>query len=228
MTRVFLGLAISSLVLLCFNLYLGLTGGDYNGVSAEYRVAQAAWAAARNSIDATPASVDDSQAKLRKVTDQLRLVQERARLHGLCGVLAALVTVLVNSLCVTYFIGTGRWCREVAETYELASTFDNRAAALKRRTFPWSILGIVTVLTISALGAAADPGTLRDSTSDWVRPHLVVACGGTIVIAVACWFQFLGIEQNYRLISDIMQEVRNVRSARGLAIEPDTVPAEPS
>jgi len=31
--------------------------------------------------------------------------------HRLTGVLAALVVVLVNSLTVTYFIGTGRWCR---------------------------------------------------------------------------------------------------------------------
>ena len=31
--------------------------------------------------------------------------------HRLSGVFAALSVVLVNSLTVTYFIGTGRWCR---------------------------------------------------------------------------------------------------------------------
>ena len=39
--------------------------------------------------------------------------------HRLSGVLAALLVVLVNSMAVTYFIGTGRWCREVVETYGL-------------------------------------------------------------------------------------------------------------
>ena len=34
-----------------------------------------------------------------------------ATVHRLSGVLAALMVVLVNSMAVTYFIGTGRWCR---------------------------------------------------------------------------------------------------------------------
>ena len=40
--------------------------------------------------------------------------------HRLSGVLAALVVVLVNSMAVTYFVGTSRWVREVAETYGLS------------------------------------------------------------------------------------------------------------
>ncbi len=231
MTRVFLGLAAFSLAMLCFNLYLGLTGGDYNGVSAEYRATQAEWSAARTSIDATAATKDALRDRLDMVTGRLRSVQERARLHILFGVLTALVTVLVNSLCVTYFIGTGRWCREVAETYQLSAEFDKRSSRLKRQTFPWSILGIATILAMAALGAAADPGTLRDSTATWVLPHLVAACAGTIVIGLAFWYQFLGIEKNFVLIADIMEEVRRVRVARGLAIEAEhssaMVPAEP-
>lgn len=39
--------------------------------------------------------------------------------HRLSGVLAALVVVLVNSMAVTYFVGTSRWVREVVETYGL-------------------------------------------------------------------------------------------------------------
>ena len=43
--------------------------------------------------------------------------------HRLSGVFSGLTVVLVNSMTVTYFIGTGRWCREVAETYSLDEAF---------------------------------------------------------------------------------------------------------
>ncbi len=60
-----------------------------------------------------------------------------ASVHRLLGVAAALVVVLVNSIVVTYFIGTSRWCKEVVETYGLDAQFIRRSVALKRRTFPW-------------------------------------------------------------------------------------------
>ena len=45
----------------------------------------------------------------------------RMTLHMLLGAAAALMTVLVNSITITYFIGTSRWCKEVCETYQLES-----------------------------------------------------------------------------------------------------------
>ena len=49
--------------------------------------------------------------------------QRWATVHRLSGVAAALAVVLVNSIVVTYFVGTSRWCKEVAETYQLAPSF---------------------------------------------------------------------------------------------------------
>ena len=45
--------------------------------------------------------------------------QRWATIHRLSGVAAAISVVLVNSIVVTYFVGTSRWCKEVSETYEL-------------------------------------------------------------------------------------------------------------
>ena len=42
-----------------------------------------------------------------------------ATVHRLAGVAAGLAVVLVNSIVVTYFIGTSRWVKEVTETYRL-------------------------------------------------------------------------------------------------------------
>ena len=81
--------------------------------------------------------------------------------HRLSGILAALVVVLVNSMSVTYFIGTARWCREVVETYQLSNNFIMRSKAIKRRSFPFALFGMLSVVGIVALGGAADPAAGR-------------------------------------------------------------------
>jgi hypothetical protein len=81
--------------------------------------------------------------------------------HRLSGVLAALVVVLVNSMAVTYFVGTSRWVREVVETYGLDAGLVTRSRRLKRSAFPFAVAGMLAVVGIVALGGAADPATGR-------------------------------------------------------------------
>ena len=78
------------------------------------------------------------------------------RAHFLAGVFSSLVVVLVNCISMTYFIGTSRWCKEVADTYRLDQQLVRRSATLKRRTFPWALLSVLSMVGVSSLGAAAD------------------------------------------------------------------------
>lgn len=139
--------------------------------------------------------------------------------HRLSGVLAALVVVLVNSMGVTYFIGTGRWCREVVETYGLEGSFIERSKRLKRSAFPFAVMGMLGVVAIVALGGAADPASGRPGTQDWVTAHLL----GGLGIGAAIGWCFLGqlpkIRAQSRLIDDVMQAVRREREARGLDVD---------
>jgi hypothetical protein len=139
--------------------------------------------------------------------------------HRLSGVLAALLVVLVNSMAVTYFIGTGRWCREVVETYGLDPAYIDRSRALKRRAFPFALLAMLAVVAIVALGGAADPASGRPGTQDWVTPHLVGAL--TLVAAIAWLFQLQlpNMRRQHELIEDVLGEVRAVRNARGLDVD---------
>ncbi len=102
-----------------------------------------------------------------------------ASVHRLLGVAAALVVVLVNSIVVTYFIGTSRWCKEVVETYGLDAQFVRRSLTLKRRTFPWALMSMLVIVGVVALGGAADPATGRQGTEHWVVPHLIGALART-------------------------------------------------
>jgi len=138
--------------------------------------------------------------------------------HRLTGVLAALVVVLVNSLTVTYFIGTGRWCREVVEVYGLDDRFVARSAKLKRSAFPFAMAGMLAIVAIVALGGAADPAAGRKGSRDWVTWHLVGGLGLAGAIAACFQAQLPAIRGQHALIDDVMDEVRRVRLDRGLDV----------
>ncbi|NBT13234.1 MAG: hypothetical protein EBS56_06590 [Planctomycetia bacterium] len=139
--------------------------------------------------------------------------------HRLSGVLAALLVVLVNSMAVTYFIGTGRWCREVVETYGLDGGYIERSRTLKRRAFPFAMLGMLAVVAIVALGGAADPASGRPGTQEWVTPHLV---GALTLVALIAWLfqaQRPTMRRQHELIEEVLADVRAIRAARGLDVE---------
>ena len=96
-----------------------------------------------------------------------------ATVHRLTGIAAALGVVFVESVVVTYFIGTSRWCKEVAETYRLDAAPVRESNRLKRRAFAVALVGMLTVVGVIALGAAADPATGRPNTQAWTNFHLV-------------------------------------------------------
>jgi hypothetical protein len=141
--------------------------------------------------------------------------------HRLTGVAAALTVVFVESVIVTYFIGTSRWCREVVETYKLDPLAVRASNRLKRRTFPWALIGMLTVVGVIALGAAADPATGRPDTKSWADWHLVAALSGIVLIAWTYIVAWNNIVANHAIIEQLMSEVGRIRRDRGL--EPSEV-----
>jgi len=139
--------------------------------------------------------------------------------HRLSGVLAALMVVLVNSMAVTYFIGTGRWCREVVEAYGLDGSYIQRSKRLKRSAFPFAMMSMLAVVAIVALGGAADPASGRPGTQQWVTPHLLGGLGLVVAIAWCLQAQLPPIRLQHGLIDEVMAEVRESRRRRGLDID---------
>ncbi len=140
--------------------------------------------------------------------------------HMLTGVAAALAVVFVESIVVTYFIGTSRWCKEVTETYDLPPDDLAESTRLKRRTFPLALMGMLTVVGVSSLGAAADPGTGRDGTADMASVHLVAALAGAAIIAWTYYAAWLNVAANQGVIERIVAQVQQIRQARGLDAAP--------
>lgn len=219
MSRILSALAVVAVLLLLGNLYLGLTGGDFNGASTQLRAQQKVVTELKSAALLDNKKLAAAEAELKTGREQVAELQARNGNHVLLGLLATLVTIMVNSIAVTYFIGTARWCKEVCETYGLDASYSQRSDRRKSKTFPWSLLGIVTVLTMAALGAASDPGTFRETTAKWVSVHFIAAIAGTAIIAYALWRQVLGIRIHQGIINEILEAVRVVRESKGLAVD---------
>jgi hypothetical protein len=149
-----------------------------------------------------------------------------ATIHRLTGTAAALGVVFVESVIATYFIGTSRWCKEVTETYGLQRSPIERSNRLKRRAFAWSLLGMLTIVGVISLGAAADPATGRIDpatgqliTQAWRPYHLAGAMGGLALVTwtyIAAWNLICA---NQRVIEEIEARVAQIRRDRGLDVE---------
>jgi hypothetical protein len=211
MNRIFLtlSLVVVGLLLVC-NIH-GLLGGDYNRAWREGLQRQALQSDVADARSPDNRSAAESHQQFLKI-------QGDARLHTLLGLFSALIAVLLNCLSATYFIGTGRWCKEVCVAYALPESLVQDSTRLKRKCFPWSLLGILTTLGMAALGAASDPGTMLKHTQDWVLPHRYFSFVGTALIAWALAWQVQFIRQNQVLIQRIVQQVREIREAKGLPV----------
>ncbi|QDU98448.1 hypothetical protein Pla8534_63160 [Lignipirellula cremea] len=196
------------------NLGLGYMSGDFNGIAQRHRQAYQTLDQARKSGDEARRAA--AEKEFDEVSAEYRPLSNYKVAHFMLGVLAALVVVLVNSITVTYFIGTTRWVREVCDAYLLSDEYPQRSDRLKRKAFPWAVIGIVTMMAIVMLGAAADPSADIDSSADWVLPHHLAAILGTCVIAFAFFMQISSIAANYEVIQEIVAEVRRIRAEKGL------------
>src|SRR4029079_14861459 len=136
-----------------------------------------------------------------------------ATIHRLTGVAAALMVVFVESVVVTYFIGTSRWCKEVVETYQLDRSAVVASNRLKRRTFPWALAGMLGVVAVIALGGAADPASLQPNTKAWVNWHLIGAFSGIGLVAWTYLVAWNNILANQAIITGLVAEVEHVRQS---------------
>ena len=148
-----------------------------------------------------------------------------ATLHRLTGVAAALAVVFVESVVITYFIGTSRWCKEVVDTYQLDQGPVVASNRLKRRTFPWALAGMLGVVAVIALGGAADPASMQPNTKAWANWHLIGAFSGIGLIAWTYLVAWNNILANHAIITGLVAEVARERKERGLDSGANSAPS---
>ncbi|HET6884397.1 MAG TPA: hypothetical protein VFI31_29865 [Pirellulales bacterium] len=143
------------------------------------------------------------------------------RSHFMVGVGVGLAVVLVNSLVMTWFIGTSRWCKEVADTYSLDRDIVASSNRIKRGAFPYALAHMLIIVGVLSLGAAADPsGNLKVAPPgglSWAQWHLISAVGAVLAIAAGSVVEWRALRENQQLIQRVKAEADAKRRAKGLA-----------
>src|SRR5215475_526383 len=77
-------------------------------------------------------------------------------LHLYLALFAIILNLGLHCLIFIYFLGTGRWVKEVALAYRLPDVpLPRLTRDLKRRTFPVALLAMLIPIATAAAGAAA-------------------------------------------------------------------------
>jgi hypothetical protein len=131
--------------------------------------------------------------------------------HFLLGLFTSFLTLGVHCLVFIYFLGTGRWVKEVGLAYDLPDVpLLRETRELKRTAFPPALFTmLVTIATVGA-GAGAD-------TQYWPwQIHLILAL---VAVAVSLWafrIEYRCLRANVVVLDEVMQEVDRIRAERGL------------
>lgn len=131
--------------------------------------------------------------------------------HFSLGLLAAILTLLVHCLIFTYFLGTGRWVKEVGLAYELPDALlPRQTRELKRSTFPPALVAMLVTIAAVAAGAGAQ---LREWP--W-QVHAALAGAALLVNFWAFSVEYRNLRANALVIDQVLREVDRIRAERGL------------
>ncbi len=169
MQRILTGLTVLNLLLLAAAFWLGL--------HAEPR-------------EAVAATVEASR---------IQALNAAFHRHFLVGLLAGIATLLVHSIVMTYFIGTGRWVKEAVARWRLDPALERATRKLKARCFPFAFFSMVLIIVTTILGAACDNG----SVPSWV--HLSAALVAVGFNLVSYFFEYAAVERNVALLQQVVR-----------------------
>lgn len=128
--------------------------------------------------------------------------------HFLLALLTTMTTLLVHSIVFTYFLGTGKWVKEVARVYALPEWVYLQAIKNKRKAFPFELAGMMLIGATAWLGAAAD--TRRGFDPTW---HLGLAAVALTFNLGAFVVEYAAIVAQARLLIEVKEQADRLRSA---------------
>jgi hypothetical protein len=132
-------------------------------------------------------------------------------LHFYLGLFAVLLALGVHCLVFIYFLGTGRWVKEVALAYRIPDRpLPKLTRDLKRRTFPVALLAMLVPIATAAAGAGVQVWRWHWSA------HLGLAVATLLVNAWAFVIEYRNVGINAGVIDDVMREVDRIRGEHGL------------
>jgi hypothetical protein len=134
-------------------------------------------------------------------------------LHLYLGLFTIIFNLGLHCLVFIYFLGTGRWVKEVALAYGLPDEpLPRLTRELKRRTFPPALLAMLV-----PIGAAAAGMAQLQQFGTWAGfLHAGLALATLAVNLWAFGVEYRDVATNAGIIDQVMVEVDRIRAAHGL------------
>jgi hypothetical protein len=146
------------------------------------------------------------------VTDDRARRDEMFLIHFVLGLCTALGVLLVHCIIFTYFLGTGRWVKEVTLAYRLPDApLHKTTRELKRATFPPALFSMLIAIAAAASGAGAQLQSWHWSI------HAALALATVLVNLWAFGVEYRNVTTNAGVILEVLAAVDRLRAAQGLA-----------
>jgi hypothetical protein len=131
--------------------------------------------------------------------------------HFVIGLFSALAVLLVHCLAITYFLGTGRWVKEVCIAYQLPDQrWPRQTRDIKRGNTPYAILAMLITIATAAAGA----GRQNFDWPAWIHAALA---GITLVVNAWVWvIEYRNMRKNIRILDEVYAETERMRAELGL------------
>jgi len=131
--------------------------------------------------------------------------------HFCLGLFTSIAILLVHSIIFTYFLGTGRWVKEVGIAYRLPDEpLPKLTRELKRRAFPPALFSMLIGIATAAAGAGRQ-------LEEWHWTiHMTLAF---VTLAVNLWafrIEYRCVSTNAAVIDAVLAEVDRIRAEQGL------------
>ncbi len=132
-------------------------------------------------------------------------------LHFSLGLFSVLLALAVHCLIFIYFLGTGRWVKEVAIAYRIPDDpLPKLTRDLKRRTFPPALFAMLVPIATAAAGTAA-----QRHEWPWYY-HAALAVATLLVNGWAFAVELRNVRINAGVIDGVMRDVERLRAEAGL------------
>jgi hypothetical protein len=142
-------------------------------------------------------------------------------IHFCLGLFTALGILLVHSIIFTYFLGTGRWVKEVGIAYKLPDQMlPKLTRELKREVFPAALFAMLIGIATAAAGAGRQ-------LEEWHWSiHLVLALATLGINLWAFTVEYRCVSINAGVIDAVLEEVDRIRAERGLTSNAEALKEE--
>ena len=139
-------------------------------------------------------------------------------IHFLFGLLTTLTTLLVHSIAYTYFLGTGKWVKEVVRVYQMPEWIEAQAKKNKKKAFRFEFWSMTLISIAAWLGGALDG--LYSQNATW---HLLATSIAIAFNLGAFCVLYIVIVAQARLLLEVKQRADAQRQA---LYGPDPVTSE--